>query len=250
MDTLESFRFAAVLCHTCGSLFSGGNPNCKEFDAQEPSQQDFCKQGEACLWYSWQKSDTETSVIRECFSPSILLGPINDPLTLSDTCRPKDISETPGASIMACLCNTPLCNAINIGSGPVALPQVAPKRPKSPPRNRNPAPRDRNPPPQNRNPPPRDRNPPPRDRNPSPRDRNPPPRSSLPQRTQSSNNIEEDLSREELAALAQFGSINNQRTPNTESELPRTRFPQENNRNTIPAPVFDPNKEVLRKYPI
>ena len=63
----------AVLCHTCGSLFSGGNPNCEEFDASDSSQQDFCKQGEACLWYSWQKSDTETSVIRECFSPSILV---------------------------------------------------------------------------------------------------------------------------------------------------------------------------------
>ena len=204
-----SVVFIAVLCHTCGSLFSGGNPNCQEFVPGEPSQQDFCKKGEACLWYAWQKSDTETSVIRECFSPSILLGPINDPLTLASTCNPKDISETPGSSIMACLCNTPLCNA-NDGSssGPVALPQVAPQRTQT-------------------------------------------------QRLQSSNNIEEELSREELSALAQFGSINAQQ-PNAQSELPRTRFPNKSNENRFqaqrqrpattkrPSPKFDPKKEVIR----
>ena len=193
-------------------MFSGGNPNCKEFSAGEPSQQDYCKKGEACLWYAWQKSDTETSVIRECFSPSILLGPINDPLTLSATCSPKDISETPGSSIMACLCNTPLCNANDGGtsSGPVALPQVAP------------------------------------------------------QRTQSSNNIEEELSREELSALAQFGSINqrDRQGPNSQSELPRTRFPNTSSKNRFqpdrkrpaatkrpskrPSPQFNPKKEVIR----
>ena len=218
--------YLAVRCHTCGSLFSGGNPNCKEFDAGDPTQQDFCKQGEACLWYSWQKSDTETSVIRECFSPSILLGPINDPLTLADSCVPKDISETPGSSIMACLCNTPLCNALD-GSGPLALPRVAPKRNQSPQRNQSP----------NRN--------------------------QSPQRTQGSTSVEEELSREELTALAQFGSINAQQGPN-ESEVPRTRFPQENKRNrfqsdrTKPTDTrrpaqsssssFDPQREVLRKY--
>ena len=223
---MYNFFHTAVLCHTCGSLFSGGNPNCKKFDARDSSQEDFCKKGEACLWYSWQKSDTETSVIRECFSPSILLGPINDPLTLADTCIPKDISETPGSSIMACLCNTPKCNALQGGSGtgPVALPQVAPQRTTSSQRN------------------------------------------NKPQRTQSSNNIEDELSREELAALAQFGSINTQQRPNDQSELPRTRVPQENKRNRFqserqkpasnrrPNPasssVFDPQKEVLRKLNI
>ena len=109
------------------------------------------------------------------------------------------------------------------GSGPVALPQVAPQRTKSSQRNK------------------------------------------APQRTQSSNSIEDELSREELAALAQFGSINTQRRPNDASEVPRTRFPQENKRNRFqserqkpstnrrPSPnpasaaVFDPKKEVLRK---
>ena len=196
-----------VLCHTCGSLFSGGNPDCEVFDAGDPTQENFCKKGEACLWYSWQKSDTETSVIRECFSPNILLGPINDPLTLSDSCVPKDISETPGSGIMACLCNTPLCNGHDggSGSGPVALPQRAPQRP------------------------------------------------------QSSNNVEEELSREELSALAQFGSISNQRGPNVGSEVPRTRIPSRNNQNSFkparkspertrrPPSNFNPQKEVLRK---
>ena len=225
IKTTISYLLTGVRCHTCGSLFSGGNPNCEEFDASDPTQQDFCKVGEACLWYSWQKSDTETSQIRECFSPSILLGPINDPLTLADTCSPKDISETPGSSIMACLCNTPLCNANNGGSGPVALPRVAPKKKTSS-----------------------------RTQKPS--------RPKTPQRTQSSNNFEDELSREELAALAQFGSINQQK-PRDPSEVPRSRIPQNNNRNRVQsdrnkpssnrrpssssASAFNPNKEVLRK---
>ena len=179
------------------------------------------------MWYSWQKSDTETSEIRECFSPSILLGPINDPLTLADSCSPKDISETPGSSIMACLCNTPLCNANDGGSGPVALPRVAPKKKATQRTTRRPS------------------------------------RPKTPQRTQSSNNFEDELSREELAALAQFGSINQQK-PRDPSESPRSRIPQNNNRNRVqsdrnkpssnrrpssssPASPFNPQKEVLRK---
>ena len=221
-----SYLLTGVRCHTCGSLFSGGNPNCEEFDASDPTQQELCKVGESCLWYSWQKSDTETSQIRECVSPYILLGPINDPLTLADTCSPKDISETPGSSIMACLCNTPLCNANNGGSGPVVLPIVAPKK-KTLSSTQKPS------------------------------------RPKTPQRNQSSNNFEDELSREELAALAQFGSINQQKSRDL-SEVPRSRVPPSNNRNRVQsdrnkrssnrrpsspsASAFNPSKEVLRKH--
>ena len=104
-----------VLCHQCGSLFSGekGNANCEIFDQFEQSQRKYCDPGEACLWYSWQKSASEIATIRECFSPTILLGSVDDPLTVKSSCKPKDISETPGASIMACLCNNDLCNAFD-----------------------------------------------------------------------------------------------------------------------------------------
>ena len=118
-------------------MFSGesGNAQCDEFDASKPDQQSYCQPGEACLWYSWLKSDNDIATIRECFKPSILLGPISDPLRVQSECNVKDIAETPGSSINACLCDTDLCNA-NDGKGePVALPQIAdpPSRRRRPP---------------------------------------------------------------------------------------------------------------------
>ena len=102
-----------VLCHQCGTLFSGGsgNPTCTDFDETQSAQRSYCKPGEVCLWYSWQKSANEISTIRECFSPLILLGPIDNPLTVKSGCEIQDISETPGSSIMACLCDNDLCNS-------------------------------------------------------------------------------------------------------------------------------------------
>ena len=101
-----------VLCHQCGSLFSSdGNRDCEVFDHNAPSQQKYCKPSEACLWYTWEKSDTETSTIRECFDKNILIGPIQNPLIAKDSCVPQDIAETPGSRIMACLCENDLCNA-------------------------------------------------------------------------------------------------------------------------------------------
>ncbi|XP_071743182.1 uncharacterized protein [Lepeophtheirus salmonis] len=98
-----------VLCHQCGSLFSGsGNPPCEEGNA---GKTEYCKEGEACLWYSWKKSNIETSIIRECFSKSILLGSIDKPLQLRRECVPQDISETRASNIYACLCDTERCNA-------------------------------------------------------------------------------------------------------------------------------------------
>lgn len=46
-----------VICHQCGSLFSDTNPECSEFDEADPRQQGVCGPGEACLWYSWQKTE-------------------------------------------------------------------------------------------------------------------------------------------------------------------------------------------------
>ena len=75
------------------------------------------------MWYSWQRSDSETSEIRECFSPEVLLGSISDPLLPEQTCRPKDITESPGSGgIMACLCDTDLCNAKEGAGGAPRLP--------------------------------------------------------------------------------------------------------------------------------
>eukprot|EP00095_Tigriopus_kingsejongensis_P001321 maker-scaffold249_size238305-snap-gene-1.13 protein:Tk01321 transcript:maker-scaffold249_size238305-snap-gene-1.13-mRNA-1 annotation:"PREDICTED: collectin-12-like" len=100
-----------VLCHQCGSLFSGSNnPDCTNFDASSEEFQGYCKPGESCLYYTWEKSVSETSIIRECITPSILLGPITNPLRASRTCDVRDISEFKSSSIMACICDTDKCN--------------------------------------------------------------------------------------------------------------------------------------------
>jgi hypothetical protein len=81
-------KFARVICHQCGALFSGTNPACRDFRPGDPGQEGFCREGEvgtvyrlrltcgpqACLWYSWQKTAEVTAVVRECFSPLVLLG--------------------------------------------------------------------------------------------------------------------------------------------------------------------------------
>ena len=61
-------------CFTCGSLFNTDAPDCFAFNVNDKKQMKTCDAGEACLWYSYQKSDSETAVIRECFSTGILLG--------------------------------------------------------------------------------------------------------------------------------------------------------------------------------
>ena len=63
-----------VQCFTCGSLFNTDAPDCFAFNVNDKAQMKTCDAGEACLWYSYQKSDQETAVIRECFSTGILLG--------------------------------------------------------------------------------------------------------------------------------------------------------------------------------
>ena len=116
-----------VLCHQCGSFFSGNSgDDCKRFDRNSEDQRSYCDPGQACLYYSWQKSSTETSAIRECFTPTILLGSIENPLRVKSGCDLQDISETPGASILACLCDSDLCNANDEHfNEPVAFPLIA-----------------------------------------------------------------------------------------------------------------------------
>ena len=38
---------------------------CFQLDENDPSQQHLCEAGEACLWYSWQKSETDIAHIRK-----------------------------------------------------------------------------------------------------------------------------------------------------------------------------------------
>lgn len=106
-----------VKCHQCGRLFSrDGNSACTEFDEYDSTQQGYCKVGEACLWYSWQKSRATIAYVRECLSTSIVLGTVDDPLVAKPYCDPLDISENSISKVTACLCETDLCNAYRSGS--------------------------------------------------------------------------------------------------------------------------------------
>ena len=102
--------FSRVICHQCGSLFSGQNPDCSVFDETDGSQEGFCDPGQACLWYSWQKTKDKTATVRECFDTNILLGTLDNPLVAKTGCEPQDISEG-GQRVEACLCLTDYCNS-------------------------------------------------------------------------------------------------------------------------------------------
>jgi len=126
-----------VKCHQCGRLFSrDGNSACTEFDEYDSSQQGYCKEGEACLWYSWQKSRSTTAYVRECFSKSIVLGTVDDPLIAKPYCDPLDISENSISRVTACLCETDLCNSFRSGGekrpSKVNQQSSAPKRKNTP----------------------------------------------------------------------------------------------------------------------
>ena len=102
-------RTERITCYACGSLFSTDAPDCPTFNSADPKQQKLCKLGEACLHYDWRQSSDQTSVIRECFPTSILLGSIEDPISTEDECRPVAV-ESEGIS--ACVCTNTLCNGI------------------------------------------------------------------------------------------------------------------------------------------
>ena len=121
-------KFSKVICHQCGSLFSGQNAECKVFDEDDPKQQGFCEPGEACLWYSWQKTKDDTAYVRECFSKSILLGTLENQLIAKEYCEPQDISEG-SQKVEACLCETDFCNSYRGTDEPV--PDSLPKEEES-----------------------------------------------------------------------------------------------------------------------
>ena len=154
-------RDERVQCHTCGSLFSTDAPDCPNFNSRDTSQQKTCGAGEACLWYSYQKSSTEIAIVRECFSTSVLLGSITDPIVPSDQCVPKPVED---ASIMACICTNDFCNGMDGGESairstprPSLFDRTSTKRPggisaRPPPRTPAPRPPPRNPAPSPRRP--------------------------------------------------------------------------------------------------
>ena len=95
-------------CYSCGSLYSSANSDCDVFNKTDASQQVTCQLGEACLFYAWKASDTRTSIIRECFSKSILLGSQAAPVEIGESCEPRSVDS--GGSIWACICTEDLCN--------------------------------------------------------------------------------------------------------------------------------------------
>ena len=109
-ESTSSPVFSRVICHQCGSLFSGKNPDCAVFDPGDGGQEGFCDPGQACLWYSWQKTQDRTATVRECFDTNILLGTLENPLVAKEVCDPQDISEG-GQKVEACLCLTDYCNS-------------------------------------------------------------------------------------------------------------------------------------------
>ena len=99
-----------IRCWSCGSLFSTESNHCQAFNSQDPTQLKTCAEGEACLYYTWRKSSSEkSSVIRECFPTSILLGSIDRPVQPQAQCEPESQEED---TISTCLCTDDLCNGI------------------------------------------------------------------------------------------------------------------------------------------
>ena len=128
-ESTSAPKFSKVICHQCGSLFSGKNPDCEIFDQDNKELEGFCEPGEACLWYSWQKTKEKTAYVRECFSKAILLGTLDNQLLPKETCEPQDISEG-SQKVEACLCETDFCNSYR---GPnETLPDPSTKKIKKP----------------------------------------------------------------------------------------------------------------------
>merc|ERR1712025_818668 len=90
------------------------------FNKEDTSQLKTCDEGQACLFYSYEKAESEFETIRECFSTSILLGSIERPVVPSETCRPQPVDADD--SIQACICTTDFCSGIedyNANSGQI-----------------------------------------------------------------------------------------------------------------------------------
>ena len=119
-------------CYSCGSLFSTGD-ECPTFNSSDSSQVATCSPGEACLLYTWRKSDSELATIRQCFNTEVVLGRLDDPLTPASECEEKDISEKGTGEGRACLCTNNLCNNLNSLSSLNSLNSLKSKNEKSTP---------------------------------------------------------------------------------------------------------------------
>ena len=97
-----------VQCFTCGSLYSTSAPDCPLFEPEDPGQRQTCGEGEACLYYSWQKAPEDRAVIRECFPTSVLLGSLDRPVVPRSDCRLEPVEEED--NIEACICTSDYCN--------------------------------------------------------------------------------------------------------------------------------------------
>ena len=97
-------------CYSCGNLFDKDS-KCDSFNSSDVTQVSTCLEDESCLLYSWEKSDNEVSILRQCFPRHILLGPIERPLaSLRDSCTLQDITDDQSGAIRACLCHSDFCN--------------------------------------------------------------------------------------------------------------------------------------------
>ena len=108
-------------------MFSTEAPDCSSFNSRDPSQVETCALGEACLYYSWRKSARESSVIRECFPTSVLLGSIDQPVQPQAQCSPTSLESD---SISACLCTSDLCNGVGEDDVNTELALVTTRRPR------------------------------------------------------------------------------------------------------------------------
>ena len=102
------------------SLGTSINPECDYFMENDPTQQSYCAEGEVCLWFSWRTGSyyienkiffRSKSFIRQCLSPSIILGSPDQPLIHRPSCQPQAISDSSDISVTACLCTSDLCNS-------------------------------------------------------------------------------------------------------------------------------------------
>ena len=125
-----------VNCFTCGSLFTTDAPDCGSFNASDSSQRKTCDSGEVCLWYSYLKAENDRATIRECYSPRILLGSIDNPLEPQAGCNPRSVEEGDD-SVIACLCNDDYCNGFDAGRRQSEAPRREPPRRQEPQRTGN-----------------------------------------------------------------------------------------------------------------
>ena len=72
ISTTTSTAEDRVRCYSCGSLFSSVSSDCEIFNSADERQRVTCGQGEACLFYAWRVSDSNTGLSQLCNLSKIL----------------------------------------------------------------------------------------------------------------------------------------------------------------------------------